>query len=328
MSRSWNGESLVDEFSALLGDTSTAFKTRVLGWVNDVIFDISTRHDWEHHLVKSKKTLEKDEEIHDLEVEAPGSFEVEITADGSLTSGSVYSGLVTFVQDNGVESMAGEVTESVTATDSLKTLSFTDIPVSSEEVVTKRYFYLKKDDGPYYFHSEISDNFSTTLEIDTDTTSTIEPPDYESIRRLNGSPFFEEGSANYLEYLSADDLRRVAQGRWETGSPEYFTPIETNSISVYPVPSSDMDVSFYYFRMPRKVYYSEDSQPDLPIHMKQVLKAGVIAMGYEYRDRDGQENKKANYEKAIVDAINRTGKVANIEFAVKDYYGVFEGQGN
>jgi hypothetical protein len=329
MSRAWNGESLVDELSALLGDTSAAFKSRVLAWLNDVVFDISTRHDWNHQLVKGKKILAPEEEIHPLEIEAPGACEIELDddADGALASGSDYSVLVTFEQDNGVESVAGEVSDTVTATDSQKALYLTDIPTSLESLVTKRNIYLKKDDGPYYYSQTISDNFTTTLTITDDTDSTIEAPDYEGIRRLNGSPFFEEGQSNYLEYLDLDDLRRRAQGQWEAGDPEFFSPVESNSIAVYPVPSSEKEVSFYYYRMPKKLYYDESSQPDLPIYLKQALKAGVISMGYEYRDREGQEIKKANYENAVFDAINRGGRVANIEYAVKDFYGAFEGGG-
>lgn len=329
MSRAWNGESLVDELSSLLGDTSAAFKTRVLGWLNDVIFDISSRHDWNHQLVKGKKILETDEEIHDLEIEAPEACEIELDDDtsGSLTSGSSYSVLFTFEQANGVESVAGEGSASVTATDSYRAIYLSDIPTSPESLVVTRKVYLKKDDAPYYYSQTISDNFTTNLTILEDTDSTIEAPDYEGIRRLNGSPFFEEGQSNYLEYLDLDDLRRRAQGQWEAGDPAYFSPVETNSIAVYPVPSSEKEVSFYYYRMPKKIYYDEDSQPDLPVYLKQALKAGVVSMGYEYRDREGQEIKKANYENAVFDAINRGGRVANIEYAVKDFYGTFDGGG-
>lgn len=325
MSRSWNGESLVNELSALLGDTSTTFKTRVLGWLNDKIFDISTRHDWGHHLVKGKKILTLGEEIHSLEIEAPGAPTIELSEDGSLIEGSTYSVLLTYVQDNGVESMAGLASSAVTMTSSHLSFDLTDIPVSSETLVTKRNVYLKKGEGEFYYHSQIADNFSTELTIDSETDSVIQAPDYESIRRLKGSPFFEDRRTNYLEYRDIDQLRRLAQGQWGRGNPEFFSPIESNSISVYPVPSEDSEVSFYYYRTPFKLYNDADSQPDLPAYLKPVLKAGVIADGYEYRDRAGTEMKKAEYQNALVDAINRGGRVANIEYVVRDVYGNFDG---
>jgi hypothetical protein len=325
MSRKWNGESLVDELSAFLGDTSTTFKTKTLGWLNDVIFDISSRHDWGNHLVKGKKILVGGEEIQDLEIEAPDSFDFTIASGGAMSAGSSYRFCATFVQDNGVESLPGESAEELTTTATEKSFNLTNIPTSDESLVTKRNIYVSKDLGPYYFHTQIDDNFTTSLDITTDTDSTVEPPDYEAIRRLKGSPFFEGSPSLYLQYRDVDQLRKLIQGQWSLGSPEFFSPLEVNKITTYPIPSSDMEVSFNYFRNPFKLYYTSDSQPDLPIYLKQALKAGVIAMGYEYRDRQGAEIKRANYENSIVDAINRGGRIANIEYAVLDVYGNFNG---
>jgi hypothetical protein len=325
MSRSWNGESLVDEFSALLGDTSTAFKTRVLGWVNDTIIDISTKHDWAFHLVKGKKFLAQDIEEHLLEVDPPGASDIELDDAGELSAGSIYSVLFTFSQDSGVESLAGEVTSEVVTTASLKSIYLDNIPTSDESLVTKRNIYLKKDDGEFYFHSTIEDNFTTSYTVDTDVDSTVEAPDYAAIRRLKGSPFFEDNRAKYLDYRDIEQLRKLAQGQWSSGTPEYFTPMAQNSIATYPVPGEEMEVSFYYYRTPFRLYYSEDSQPDIPAYLKPVLKAGVIAMGFEYRDRDRQEMKKADYQNALYDAINRGGRVANVEYSVRDVYGNYSG---
>jgi hypothetical protein len=325
MSRKWNGESLVDELSAFLGDTSTTFKDRVLGWCNDIIFDISSRHDWGHHLTKGKKVLEAGEEVQDLEISAPDAPEIALDADGNLAEASTYSVVVTFLQDNGVETVEGEESDVVTANNTQKKFQLTNIPTSDESLVTKRNIYVSKDSGAYYFHTQLDDNFTTSLEISTETDSTIEPPDYESIRRLKGSPFFEDTRSNYLEYRDVDQLRKLVQGQWSLGDPEYFSPLEVNMITTYPIPATDMEISFNYYRTPFKLYYLSDSQPDLPIYLKQCLKAGVIAMGFEYRDRDGAEIKRANYENSIVDAINRGGRVANIEYTVRDVYGNFNG---
>lgn len=321
MSRAWNGKALVDEISELLGDTSAVFKNRVLGWLNDVSFDIATRHDWGHHLCKGKKILETGEEIHDLEIAPPSAPTVSLATNGSLLSGIRYSVLVTYVQGNGIESRQGAKSLEITTTETDSALYVENIGTSNESLVIKRNIYLKKNDGKFFFHSQIDDNFTQATTIKTDTASVIEPPDYESIRRIKGSPFFESSPSNQLEYRDIEQLRLLAQGQWSSGSPSYFSPIETNSITVYPLPSSDMELSFNYYRNPFKIYYSEDSQPDFPIHLKPALKAGAVAMGYEYRDRAGQEMKKANYENALVDAINRGGRVANIEYAVRDVYG-------
>jgi hypothetical protein len=325
MSRSWNGEALVNELSALLGDSSTVFKTRVLGWLNDTIFDMSSRHDWGHHLTKGKKYLSTGSELHSLEIAYPAAPNVALTAGGALTAGSTYSFLVTYLQDNGVESALGVLSNKLTTTAEFLSIKLTGIPTSAESLVTKRNIYMSVDDGAYYFHSQIADNFETDLIISTNAGSLIEPPDYAAIRRLNGSPFFESSPSNYLQYRDIDQLRQLIQGKWSLGSPEYFSPIESNTIATYPLPSSDFELSFNYYRNPFRLYFSKSSQPDLPVYLKPALKAGVIALGYEYRDRAGQEFKKANYENALVDAINRGGRVANIEYVVRDVYGTPNG---
>jgi hypothetical protein len=325
MSRSWNGESLVDELSALLGDTSAAFKTRVLGWLNDVIFDISNRHDWGFHLTKGKKFLVQSEEIQSLEISAPEAPLIALVSGGSLTENSTYKALVTFCQDNGAETISGTESAAVTATSADKSIKLSDIPTCSESLITKRKIYLDKDGEGFFYHSTIEDDFTTTLTLSTETDSTIEPPDYETIRRLKGSPFFEASPSIYLTYKDIDQLRLLIQGQWSEGSPEYFSPIESNSITLYPLPASDYEVSFNYYRYPFRLYNSASSQPDLPIYLKPALKAGVVALGYEYRDRDGTEVKKANYENAVFDAINRGARVANVEYTVRDVYGNFNG---
>jgi hypothetical protein len=301
------------------------FKTRVLGWLNDVVFDISNRHDWGFYLEKGKKVLVAGDEIHSLETLAPEAPRLTLSSGGSLTENSVYKVLVTFVQANGVETEAGEESESVTIVAGSNTISLTDIPISPESLITKRNIYLEKDGNGFFYHSTINDNFTSILTIDSNTSSTIEPPDYETIRILKGAPFFEQGPSHYLKYKDIDQLRMLIEGEWAQGSPEYFSPIENTKITLYPLPSDDFEISFNYYRNPFRLYNSSDSQPDLPIRFKPALKAGVIAMGYEYRDREGAEIKRANYESAVFDAINRGARVANVEYTVRDVYGNFNG---
>lgn len=321
MSRSWNGSKLVTELSQVLGDTSTAFQTRVLGWLNDVTFDIATRHDWGYHKTKGKKKLVASQELQDLEITAPGAPSVAIAAGGSLTADTVYSLLVTFVQSNGVESVAGIASSDVTPTGADLTISLTGIPVSIETLVTSRKIYVKKGSADYYYHSTISNNVDTTASIASDPSSTIEPPDYEAIRKISGNLFFEAGPSTYLQARDIDQLRLFAQGQFESNNPEYFAVIEPNSAIFYPLPSTSTDVSFYYYRNPFKIYNAETSQPDLPIYLKQVLKAGVVAMGFEYRDRDGSESKRSNYEAMLSDAISRYGREFQGQYAIRDVYG-------
>jgi hypothetical protein len=325
MSQLWNGSSLVTEFSTLLGDTSTAFKSKVLAWSNDVIFDIATRHDWANFKKKGKKVLTPSQEEQVLEVAAPSALTAAIAVGGSLTDASVYYVKVTYVQANGVETLASVASAACTATASDRTINLSAIPVSSESLVTARNIYLKKDSGAYYYSHQIANNTATTSTITSDTSSTVEPPDYEFIRKISGALFFEAGPQNYLQAKELDQLRRIAQGSFSVGNPEYYSLMDNNSVVLYPLPSTALEVSFNYYRNPFKLYNSSDSQPDLPIFLKQVLKAGVIAMGYEYRDRDGQEGKRMAYEQLLTDAFSRYGIEAEIESSVRDVYGNSDG---
>jgi len=324
MSRSWNGSSLVTELSALLGDTSTAFQARVTGWLNDIQFDIGTRFDWAFHKVKGQKNITTGSEEYSLEVSTPSAPVVALASGGSLTSGSAYYVLITYLQANGVESIAGPTSSIASPSGANLTINLSSITVSSNPLVTQRNIYLKKDTGKYFFHSTIANNVATTATISTNTALTIEPPDYAAIRKLSGSPFIEL-SSTYLRSKDLEQLRYITGGNLSTGTPEYFSMIDPNSIVFYPKPSSAIVLSFDYYRYPFRLFNADDSQPDLPIYLKQVLKAGVIAMGFEYRDRSGQETKKQTYELMLIDAFNRYGKPANVDYTIRDVYGNVEG---
>jgi hypothetical protein len=324
MSRSWNGSSLVTELSALLGDTSAAFQTRTLGWLNDVISEISTTHDWPYHKVIGKKKLTVSAELQSLEVSPPGAPSLAITAGGALTADTVYSVLVTFVQANGVETIAGTASANITPTGSDLTINLSAIPVSGETLVTQRNLYLKKGSGKYYYHSRVSDNTATTAAINSDVTSTIEPPDYPSIRKIVGAPWSE--SPNFvLDAQDEDQLRFISGGAFSTGVPEYFAPKGENSIVLLPKPGVAYDLFFNYYRQPFRLYNAEDSFPDIPFVLKPVLKAGVIALGYEYRDRAGQEIKRAKYEQMLQNSANQYNNLAEISYSVVDVVGNTDG---
>ena len=87
--------------------------------------------------------------------------------------------MVTFVEGVAdIESEAGSASSNVTATSANKTITVTNIPTSSDPLVTARNVYLVKDSGEPLFYSTISDNTTTTASITADSTSTIEAPDY------------------------------------------------------------------------------------------------------------------------------------------------------
>lgn len=324
MSRSYNGLDLETEFSELLGDTSTSFKSRVTGWINDIHLDMMSRHDWNFLKVKGTKLLVASQEEQQLNVPEPGAATVALAAGGTLTDGSTYNVYITFVESStGYETRAGTVSADITTTTGNQTIDVTAIPVSTEGLVTSRKVYLQKDGGDILFHQEIADNVTTIATITADTASLIEAPDYIGIRRIDGNPFIE--SSSQLQYRDIDQLRLLFQGTFSTGTPDLWSPLSESKILLYPLAASALILSFYYIKLPPRIYASADSQPFAPIYLKQVLKAGVIAMGYEYRDRDGQQEKRLNYETLLSNAISDVGSPKRVAARVRDVVGGSDG---
>jgi len=104
----WNGLSLQNEFSALLGDTSTSFKAKTLSWMNDIETDICSRHMWPFLLHKGQVKVETLAEEQNLSAKAPSSAPtIALAAAGSLTQGSVYKVKVAFYQGaSGTETLS------------------------------------------------------------------------------------------------------------------------------------------------------------------------------------------------------------------------------
>jgi len=324
MARDWNGLDLVDEFSALLGDTSSTFETRVLKWMNDIQMDILSRHNWDFLKAKGKKLLTTSQEEQNINITKPGAPTVAASSGGSLVDGSTYNVYVTFVQSsNEYETPAGTISASVSPTGANLTISVSDIPVSTETLVTSRKLYLQKDSGSILFSQEISDNTTTTASITADSSSNIEAPDFVAILKVLGNPFIETSSQ--LEFRDIDQLRLLFQGAWSTGTPEFWSRINDHKLALFPIPSDAVDLSYYYIKMPYYIYNDVDSQPLLPIYLKPVLKAGVIAMGFEYRDRQGQDGKRSTYESLLATYISRFGTSKSVRHRVRDVVGDADG---
>lgn len=323
---SWNGLDLQSEFSTDLSDTSISFKAKVLTWINDIQTDICARYEWPFMRVKGKKILTASVEQHDLTLGQPTAPTIALSSGGSLTEDSVYTVLITFYESiSKIESIAGVASSSVTATAANATIDVSVIPVSSDSLVTARKVYLVKDSGEPLLVETISDNTTTTSTITSDTSSTIEAPDYSYFDKLSGEPFFESTSSRYLNYQPIDQLRLLFQGTWASGTPQFWSDIAEESIVLYPVPSTALTLSYYYFKMPTKIFAEATSKPTIPAWLKPVLKAGVLAMGYEHRDRAGAQIKMQNYETLIRIMISKHGKNKKSITRVRDTQGDSDG---
>lgn len=303
----WNGADLITDFSQELGDTSTAFKTKVLRWINEGIRDIATSHNWPFLREKGKAILTSGQDTHSLVLSAPTAPSLALLAGGSLTADSACTVLITYYEGvSGVESVAGTASSSATPTGANLSLTVSSIPVSSAPLVTARRVYLSQGGGAYKLYSTISDNTSTTTTITANASSDVAPPDESYIHMLDGDPFIEGSRILYGQSLQ--QLKFETAADTSSGTPERWAAINQSEIVVYPKPSSNTTMSFYYFKLPAKVVDSSASYPQLPGWLYEQLHDYVIWRGYSYRDRDGKESKKANYDEGLRLAISRKGK--------------------
>jgi hypothetical protein len=321
----WNGLSLQTDFSETLGDTSTAFKTRVLGWMNQVQDDISARFQWPFLRKSGKKLLSTTSEYQDLNIASPGAPTIATAVGGSLTNGSTYAVAVTFYQSQDeYETLLSTVSSTVTCNTPNLQVNVTGIPTSTEPLVTSRRIYLSKDGGNYYFSQEITNNSTTTATITTDTTSTVQAPDYIGIKFLLGDPWLEVGGSKLI-YRGEDDLRTIAPTTFPSGQPQFYGSVDYSRICVYPKPSSALTLRFNYIRIPKRIFAALTSQPTLPIWMRPVFELGVLAQGYQYRERQLALPYMQMYEKSLAQVISQSAKPRVGAGRIRDVVGNSDG---
>lgn len=304
----WNGQDLVTEFSTQLGDQTDAFKSKVEGWLNDAERHICAEAAWSFLRVKGSKLMTVSTEEQSLVISSPSAPSVAVAAGGSLTASTDYYVKVTFYDPTNKVEKTSAASSVATTTASNKTINVTSIPLSTESFFTQRRVYLKKGTGSYFLYATIADNTTTTQSITADTTSKIQPPDFDYIRSIDGNLFYE-ASIGQLQFMPADQMRMIYSGEFGDGTPEIWADMGDGKVLLYPRPSATTAMKFYYFKIPRGIYNDADSVPTIPISLKNALKAWVIAYGYEYREREGWENKKQNAELELNKAIDSLRKL-------------------
>lgn len=330
----WNGLDLVNDFSTELGDVSGGFKTKVLRWINDGLREIATSHQWPFLKEKGQSVLLADKEAHYICLSKPTAPTVELIAGGTLSLLTIYKTLVTFYEErSGVESIAGIESAGLTPVGADLSIRLSDIPVSTSPLVTNRKVYISKGAGAFQYYGMVPNNVATLEEpsldgngdpirdvdgnpvmidvpvifdIVSDSTSPITPPDENAIHMVDGD-FYIDGN-RVISGTSLQDLIFSSNGVNPTGTPDTWAPINQEEIQVYPKPTSDTVVSFFYYKLPSQVFGIRASVPQLPSWLFDNLRDYVLWRGYEFRDRAGKESKKLNYEQGLRLAISRKGK--------------------
>lgn len=322
----WNGLSLQTEFSETLGDTSTSFKARVLTFMNDIQDDICSRYQWPFLLRSGTKRLSTSSEYQNLHTDSPStSPAIATSVGGALISGSSYTVGVTFYQSSDdYETPISLAPTALPVSGTSLQLSVSSIAVSLDPLVTARNIYLSKDGGPFYYSSQIANNTATTTTVTADTTSTRLPLDYTGIKEIIADPWIES-YGHQLQYKPEADLRMLFPNAFTTGQPEWYGSAGQSRIVVYPIPSTSLNLRFNYIKIPKRLFASDTSQPELPIWLKSVLEPGVLMKGYQYRERALAVNYAQVYEMRLAEAISGRSRNRIGAYRIRDVNGNTEG---
>jgi hypothetical protein len=320
----WDGLTLVGELSAELSDISTTFKGRVLGWLNDIQDDICNRYQWPFLKKTGTKILTVGNEIQSVVISAPIAPTATLIASGSLTIGSIYSVKVSYYNSSDdQESLPSLPSSLITCSSGFQSINIV-VPISTESI-TSRKIYLSKDSGPFYYVGTIGDNTTATYNITSETASLVVPLDYAPIRSFYGSPYLTGSVKTTLSYKSEDDIRFLCPGDFASGAPEYWAERSSTEIILYPKPSAASTMKFVYIKIANRIILGSDSQPILPINFKEILKAGVLWKGYEYRERSAAASQRQIYEDMLITAISTASRVTYSPKRIRDVNGNCDG---
>jgi hypothetical protein len=136
--------------------------------------------------------------------------------------------------------------------------------------------------------------------------SVITAPEEDLFYKVDGDVYLD--SSHVLKGTSLQDLIFSSNGTPASGVPQLWASVNQTDIEVYPTPTANTLASFFYFKIPARIFGTNTSVPQIPSWLYDDLRNYVIWRGYNYRDRSGQESKKLNYDQGLRLTISRKGK--------------------
>jgi len=331
MASTWTGSALQTRLSQKYGMTDSNSLARVLEWINDIQFDIQAGHSWPNLKFKMKKQVVSGNQEIDISPQIPSAPTIALLAGGSITADNTVYVKVTFVlfdetgrEVNSLESEPSEASNGVMVTGPDRSLTITNIDTydgstSVKPATIHRRIYLKVGSAAYFLAKTLADNTTTTTSVTTVPSSVVEPPEYSLVSLMSSEDPIIEGSGVSLAQEKLDDLLKYDPNFSSSGLPAYYARVSPTKIMLYPKPSATYTISYWVYRIPSRIFADADRPIQLHPGLKEALDAGVTWKGYEYKDQDGQESKKANYELKKAEAkgiVGRTGGQAKTVKAV------------
>lgn len=321
MSATWTGSALLTRFSQKFGLTDTTSLARILEWMNEIQENICAEYSWPSMKFRMKKRFAADSQEIDISPQIPSACVIASGSTGTLTDGGVYLVKVTFVlydsnthnDANSLESEPSDASNSITISGATKLLDVTGISTYTDAngyfpTNIHRRLYLSKNGGAYYLYSEITNNTATTAQILTDTTSTIEPPEYTMVDQLSDETILDRASGIAIRQCSLDTILKYDPNLTASGNPSDYARISKTKIMLYPAMSAAKVLTYYVVRKPSRIFNVATRTIQLDPALKAAFDAGVTWKMYEYKDQDGQESKLNNFEELKRIAKERFGR--------------------
>jgi hypothetical protein len=329
MSSTWNGSALQIRYAQKYGFSDSTSYIRVLEWMNDIQNDIQASHAWPFLKFKMKKQVTSSDHEIDISPQIPSAPVIALAAGGTITADSVCYVKTTFVifdesgkEINSLESEPSSASNAITVSAGNLSLSVTGISTYSgvstvKPITIHRRIYLKIGTAAYFLSATLTDNTTTIATLSTVPTSVVEPPEYSLVSCMSGEDPLIEGSGITIYENKLDTILKFDPNFTSTGTPQYYARVTPTKILLYPRPSSTYTISYWVYRIPSRIFADADRPIQLYHALKEVLDAGVTWKFYEYKDSDGQESKKLNYEQRKQDAKGVIGRSGGQRLSVK-----------
>lgn len=187
------------------GGAPSSIKT---GMTSGAFYDFETINDYAVMVNGVDGALKYDgTTVTNLGISRPVSSPTLASAAGGTLAAGTYTIVVTFVNDSGPYAIESNPCNEVSITIAGNQIDLTNIPVSSDAQVTKRYIYMTSVGGSILrFNKSVNDNVTTTASITADSTGSVvekfhdtPPTALNGIEQFQGRIF---GFKNNLVYFT------------------------------------------------------------------------------------------------------------------------------